>query len=91
MIAKPALIICLCLICAEGSLTMALAQNIQYGQANQQDMLRRSRELTERSGRDTREATKRMRRILQEKREGQRGLSKDFMNRQGSASEAPGQ
>ena len=67
---------------------MAAAQNIQYGQANQQDMLRRSQELNQRAKSDTNAATERMRRILQEKRDGQRGLSKDFMNRQGSGNGA---
>ena len=60
------------------------AQSIQYGQANRQDMLRRGQELNQRAKGDTHDATERMRRILKEKRDGQRGLGKDFMNRQGS-------
>lgn len=84
-------IICACLIYTAGVTSLTTAKNIQYGQADQQDMLRRGKELNDRSRRDTRDATNRMRRILQEKREGQRGLSKDFMNRQGSGTGAPGQ
>ena len=91
MLKKFALIICVCLICMGSAKGVATAKNMQFGQADQQDMLRRSKELTDRSRRDTRDATNRMRRILQEKRDGQRGLSKDFMNRQGSGTGAPGQ
>ena len=71
-----------------GFADMAAAKNTQSGQANQQDMLRRSQELNQRAKSDTHAATDRMRRILQEKRDGQRGLSKDFMNRQGSGNGA---
>lgn len=78
----------ICLSGVVGFADMAAAQNIQYGQANQQDMLRRSQELNQRAKSDTNAATERMRRILQEKRDGQRGLSKDFMNRQGSGNGA---
>ena len=81
-------IICICLGGVCGFADMATAKNIQYGQANQQDMLRRSQELNQRAKSDTHSATDRMRRILQEKRDGQRGLSKDFMNRQGSGNGA---
>ena len=77
-------ILCISLGCTIGFADMAAAKNNQSGQANQQDMLRRSQELNQRAKGDTHAATDRMRRILQEKREGQRGLSKDFMNRQGS-------
>lgn len=79
-------IICIVLGGTIGFADLAAAKNIQYGQANQQDMLRRSQELNQRAKSDTHAATDRMRRILQEKRDGQRGLSKDFMNRQGSGS-----
>ncbi len=91
MFKKFALISCACLICIGSATNMAAAKNMQYGQADQQDMLRRSKELTDRARRDTRSATDRMRRILQEKRDGQRGLSKDFMNRQGPGTGAPRQ
>ena len=60
---------------------LAVAQGIKYGQANQQDMVRRGQELNRRARQDTREATQRMRQILQEKRDGQRGLSSGFMDR----------
>ena len=79
-------ILCISLGCTIGFADMAAAKNNQSGQANQQDMLRRSQELNQRAKGDTHAATDRMRRILQEKRDGQRGLSKDFMNRQGSGS-----
>lgn len=81
-------IICLGLSGIIGFADMAAAKNIQFGQANQQDMLRRSQELNQRAKSDTHTATDRMRRILREKRDGQRGLSKDFMNRQGSGNGA---
>ena len=81
-----AAVICICLGAMLSFADMAAAQNIQYGQATQQDMLRRSQELNQRAKGDTQAATDRMRRILKEKRDGQRGLSKDFMNRQGSGS-----
>lgn len=86
MIKKIALIICVSLVCTASAASMAAAKGMQYGQADQQDMLRRSKELNDRARRDTRGATDRMRRVIQEKREGQRGLNKDFMNRQGSES-----
>ena len=86
MIKKIALIICASLICAVSAASVVAAKNIQYGQADQQDMLRRSKELNDRARRDTRNATDRMRRVIQDKRGGQRGLDKDFMNRQGSDS-----
>ena len=79
-------ILCISLGCTIGFADMAAAKNNQSGQANQQDMLRRSQELNQRAKGDTQAATDRMRRILKEKRDGQRGLSKDFMNRQGSGS-----
>ena len=81
-------VICIGLCSAMSFADMAAAQNAQSGQANQQDMLRRSQELNQRAKSDTNAATERMRRILQEKRDGQRGLSKDFMNRQGSGNGA---
>ena len=86
MIKRTALIICVSLICALGAVNIVAAKNIQYGQADQQDMLRRSKELNDRARRDTRSATDRMHKVIQEKRDGQRGLDKDFMNRQGSGS-----
>ena len=86
MIKRIALVICAGLICTIGAANMAAAKNIQYGQADRQDMLRRSKELNDRARRDTRSATDRMHRVMQEKRDGQRGLDKDFMNRQGSES-----
>ena len=86
MIEKIALIFCASLICLGSAANTVAAKNIQYGQADQQDMLRRSKELNDRARRDTREAADRMHRIIQEKRDGQRGLGKDFMNRQGSDS-----
>jgi uncharacterized protein (UPF0335 family) len=52
-------------------------------------MLRRSRELNARAQKDTRAAVERMHRILQEKRQGQRGLSDDFMNWQSSGMKSP--
>ena len=81
-------ILCITLSAMPGFIDTATAKNTQSGQANQQDMLRRSQELNQRAKSDTQAATDRMRRILQEKRDGQRGLSKDFMNRQGSGNSA---
>ncbi len=89
MLKNTALIMaCAGLICLTAITDAAVAQGIKYGQANQQDMLRRSRELNQRAKQDTLSATDRMRKVLQEKRDGQRGLDKDFMMRQGSANSA---
>lgn len=85
-----AVIICLCLMGVGGLATFAVAQGGQSGQANRQEMLQRSKELNERARKDTRNATDRMRQTLQEKRKGDRGFGKDFMNMQGTYDDSGG-
>ena len=76
------IIFCLCLVASAGFAGLAHAQSIEYGKANQQEMLQRSKELNNRAKTDTRSAADRMRRVLKEKREGKRGFDDDFMNMQ---------
>jgi hypothetical protein len=90
MIKKSMSIICLCLICMVGLVSMAIAQSAQSGQTNRQDMLRRSSELNARAQKDTREAVARMHRILEEKRQGQRGIDKNFMEWESSGMKSTG-
>ncbi len=86
----PAFILCLCLAASAGFASPARAQSIEYGKANQQEMLQRSKELNSRAKTDTRSAADRMRRVLKEKREGKRGFDNDFMNMQATYGDSSG-